>query len=148
MRRNRRSFMTCQIQDRVGTAMVANQKEFSPQQIAEWWCAGIVAVRRKIRTLKSKQIPPRLRLEKYYTSHPGIFRAPRRDITPFYSRSAKSLRRPCSTTNNMHAYRLFTHYTTMPTRSVLGSISGNIPRKKELTPLRTRYYCWEGFCQY
>jgi hypothetical protein len=47
-----------------------------------------------------------------------------------------------------HTYRLFTHYTTMPARPVLGSISGNIPRKKELTPLRTRYYCWEGFCQY
>jgi hypothetical protein len=31
----------------------------------------------------------------------------------------------------------------MPARPV-GSISGNIPRKKELTPLRTQYYCWKA----
>lgn len=43
-----------------------------------------------------------------------------------------------------HTYRLFTHYTTIPARPVLGSISGNIPRKKELTPLRTQYYCWKA----
>jgi len=35
---------------------------------------------------------------------------------------------------NAHAYHLFTHYTTIPARSVLGSISGNITHRKELTP--------------
>jgi len=157
MRRNRRSFMTCQVQGRLGTAMVANQKEFSPRQTTEWYemCGVLGLLLCGVKSgpwSRSRFLPPRLRLEKDCTqpANPrtrGIFRALRRDITHFTvaTQKASGARAPPPMT---HTYRLFTHYTTMPARPVLGSISGNIPRKKELTPLRTRYYCWEGFCQY
>ena len=101
--------MTCQVQDRLGAAMVANQKEFSPRKTTEWYemCGvlGLLLCGVKPGLEVEADFSPTTSLGKglhtaRQSSHSGHLPRTAARHPPFYSRYAKSLRRPCSTTND------------------------------------------------